>query len=137
MNENRSLTATFELQPAETYSLELESSPSQGGRTSGTGAYSYGETINISAVSLPGYVFEEWIGQGMVNPNEPNTSVVLSGNFYLFAKFKPLEYQITVQSTTGGVALGGGKYPFSSSVNLTAVPAIGHRFVGWTGYRYN
>ncbi|MDA8805939.1 InlB B-repeat-containing protein [Opitutales bacterium] len=133
MNENRSLTATFVLQPAETYSLELESSPSQGGRTSGTGAYSYGETINISAVSLPGYVFEEWIGQGMVNPNEPNTSVVLSGNFYLFAKFKPLEYQITVQSTTGGVALGGGKYPFSSSVNLTAVPAIGHRFVGWKG----
>jgi uncharacterized repeat protein (TIGR02543 family) len=133
MNENRSLTATFVLQPAETYSLELESSPSQGGRTSGTGAYSYGETINISAVALPGYVFEEWIGQGIVNPNEPNTSVVLSGNFYLFAKFKPLEYQITVQATTGGVALGGGEYPFSSSVNLTAVPAIGHRFVGWTG----
>ena len=137
MNENRSLTATFVLQPAETYSLELESSPSQGGRTSGTGAYSYGETINISAVALPGYVFEEWIGQGIASPNEPDTSVVLSGNFYLFAKFKPLEYQITVQSTTGGVALGGGKYPFSSSVNLTAVPAIGHRFVGWTGYRYN
>jgi uncharacterized repeat protein (TIGR02543 family) len=44
-----------------------------------------------------------------------------------------LEYQITVQATTGGVALGGGEYPFSSSVNLTAVPAIGHRFVGWTG----
>ena len=89
MSENRSLTATFELQPPETYSLELESSPSQGGRTSGTGAYSYGETINISAVALPGYVFEEWIGQGIASPNEPDTSVVLSGNFYLFAKFKP------------------------------------------------
>ncbi len=133
MSENRSLTATFELQPPETYSLELESSPSQGGRTSGTGAYSYGETINISAVALPGYVFEEWIGQGIASPNEPDTSVVLSGNYYLFAKFKPLEYQITVQASTGGVAVGGGIYPFSSSVNLTAVPAPGHRFVGWTG----
>ena len=133
MSENRSLHATFAPQSEGSHSLILASNPVQGGKTDGMGEYPNGATVNIGAFPLVGYTFDRWVGEGVLNPEDSNTSVLLSGNTHLEAQFSPIEFNLLVDSSEGGLGLGGGVYPYGSLVNLTAVPQTGYQFDRWEG----
>ena len=92
MSENRTFHATFTPKSGDSYSLVLESNPTQGGKTNGTGEYSFGSTVTIAATPLNGYTFDRWIGEGVLNSEDSNTSVILSGNTHLEAHFSPIEF---------------------------------------------
>ena len=133
MSENRLVYATFGLQPSNTHSLVLESVPAQGGKTSGSGPYRTGATVNISATSYPGYTFDRWDGNGIEQPTESITSIILSDNSRAQAIFSPVIYQLDVNHTDGGLTLGAGSYPYGTSVNLTALALDGYSFLRWEG----
>ena len=133
MSENRSLHATFVPQSEGFHSLILGSNPAQGGKTEGMGEYAIGSTVNIAAFPLVGYTFDRWIGEGLLNSEDSNTSVLLSGNTRIEAQFTPIEYSLIVDASEGGLGLGGGAYPYGTLVNLTAVPQTGYKFDRWEG----
>ena len=87
----------------------------------------------ISASPLRGYTFEQWTGSGVLNPLDSNTSVLLTENTRLEAKFAPIHYQLTMEDAVGGVALGAGNYPYGTVVNLSAIPQTGYKFIRWNG----
>ena len=47
----------------------------------------------------------------------------------------PLTYQVSVEASEGGtVSTTGGSYQSGASLTITATPAEGYRFTGWSGY---
>ena len=89
--------------------------------------------MNISATSYPGYTFDRWDGNGIEQPTESITSIILSDNSRAQAIFSPVMYQLDVNHTDGGLTLGAGSYPYGTSVNLTALALDGYSFLRWEG----
>jgi hypothetical protein len=59
MNGNKTVTATFELIPANQYALTVSKNPDAGGTLTGTpsGSYSEGHSVSITATANTGYTF--------------------------------------------------------------------------------
>ena len=133
LEESSSITASFTPRPLNTYSINLEAIPEQGGVILGSGAYTEGSVVDISAQSLKGYKFEKWLEGESVVGTDPNLSFTISSDIYLQAVFAPRDYNITVHAIGGGEVSGGGTYSFGESVHLTALTKEGYKFVGWIG----
>ena len=127
------IKANFVAKPSGLHTLSIQSIPAQGGKHVGSGAYEIGDEIEISALELPGYVFEKWIGDGVIDPSQATTTVKISGDHSILAQFSPLDHNLEIISGEGGVALGGGSYSYGNTVNISAVPAVGYRFLYWDG----
>ncbi len=142
MNANKSVTATFgELR----YTLTLTANPTAGGTIGaspapgGDGKYAYGTVVTLTASQAAGYSFTSWSGDasGSANP----TTVTMNANKSVTANFGELRYSLTLTAspTEGGTigaspAPGGdGKYAYGTVVTLTANPAAGYSFTGWSG----
>ena len=127
------IKANFVAKPSGLHTLSIQSIPAQGGKHVGSGAYEIGDEIEISALELPGYVFEKWIGDGVIDPSQATTLVKILGDHSILAQFSPLDHNLEIISGEGGVALGGGSYSYGNTVNISAVPAVGYRFLYWDG----
>ena len=133
MSQDRNIQATFLLQPPQTFTLSLESVPVIAGNLDGHGFYEEGAIVQISAKPLPGYKFDQWLGNQVTEVNEANTTMVLSANTILQAQFTAIEYELDLHAEEGGTVLGGGTYPFGTNVNITAIPYPGFHFLRWEG----
>ncbi len=92
-----------------------------------------GTTATLSAVPAAGYVFTGWTGgaSGMDNP----LVMTVTQDQNIGATFTR-EYTVTLSEATNGSITGlavGGKYLTGTTATLTAVPAAGYVFTGWTG----
>jgi hypothetical protein len=97
------------------------------------GVYTLGEAVHLTAVPNPDAAFNGWSGDlsGTTNP----AMLVLGTDESVTASFVTL-YELTVASTgAGSVTLDppGGVYEAGSAITLTAVPARGYFFNGWSG----
>lgn len=129
---DRVLLAVFELIPSEEYTISVTST--SGGNATGGGVYEEDDPVTLTATPDSGYEFLGW---------EEDSSIVSTNNPYVFnaeedrsllAVFElilPEEFTISVTSTTGGNATGGGIYEEDDEVSLTATPDFGYGFVGW------
>jgi len=103
----------------------------EGGSVPSGGEYSSGAQISITATPNEGYRFINWSNGSNSNPIslEINSTITLTANFELIPTFN-----ITYESvpTEGGTVSGIGTYQEESSINLTAVPNDGYRFVDWS-----
>ena len=98
------------------------------------GTYPAGMTVQLTANPNTGYAFSGWSGalSGTTNP----ITITMDGNKTVGAAFSQLQ-QFTLTTNVvgnGSITLNpaGGTYPQGTVVQLTAVPATGYAFSGWS-----
>ena len=145
MNDKKELTANF---APRTYTLTAnEGYGGSVSRSPGKSAYDYDEKVTVTAYPDNGYKFKEWSGAatGTKNP----VTVTIDGDKTLSASFEWIgtapppnepetKYTLTAyQSPTNGgeVSRSPDKNAYTSgeSVTVTAYPANGYKFTGWSG----
>jgi hypothetical protein len=126
---DRTLVANFV--PACT--LTLTSSSTTMGTVAGAGTFPIGNTVTASATAKPGYVFVNWTESGTIVSTLPGYAFPILATRSLRANFAA-GFTMTAGSSfaPGGTVTGGGGYATGSTVTLTATPAAGYRFTGWT-----
>ena len=112
-------------------------------------------TLTTNAFSIPGYTFDNWIGDydnrtgvetDTAYTNGQQLTYILPNNLSLTAQWTPINYKITFEKNTvdtNGNALYGTVegtmadqiYAYDSTANLTtnAYSITGYNFGGWTG----
>ncbi len=118
--------------------FSLSVSSQVGGSVSGGGTFPFGTRTPINAIPNPSHVFQKWVGSGLDDSNSSSTFVTVSGNLNIVANFtvKPATNRSLVllsSPSDGGIAVGSGSYPQSTSVPIVATPSSSHDFVGWSG----
>lgn len=96
--------------------------------------YHYGDGVTLTATAATGWHFVGWSGDlsGSTNP----ATLTITGNRSVVATFAPNEYTLTVNVGSGGSVTRSPdrpSYTHGTVVTLTATPAPGWRFVGWSG----
>jgi len=130
-SNSRNLTANFSQNAV---SISLNASPSMGGTVTGGGNYSYGETVNITAMPNEGFTFNNWTQNGTVVSAEPIYSFTANSNKTLTANFSINSYTITLSKSPsmGGNVSGGGNYLHGQNTTITATSNEGFTFSNWT-----
>jgi uncharacterized repeat protein (TIGR02543 family) len=101
------------------------------------GTYDAGTVVTLTANPATGFQFSGWSGDlsGSTNP----ATITMDGNKNVTATFTalpPTQYTLTVNTVgSGSVTLNpsGGTYDAGTVVTLTAAPATGFQFSGWSG----
>lgn len=135
LNDNRNLTANFVIT---NYTVTTSSNPSAGGTItqSGSGTYSSGSSVTLTAAPASGYTFTNWTENGTAVSTEANYTFTINSNRTLTANFtlQPTQFTVTTSAnpTEGGTVSGGGTYNLGTDITLTATPASGYTFTNWT-----
>ena len=128
------ITANFVVKTSADHSLVLSSSPSAGGIAVGSGSYSPGTTVTITATPSTGYEFTGWAGSGIADSNSSTTSVLLSSDNNLTALFSLKSFSLSLGTIGAGTVFsGGGSFAFGASVPISATPSAGYIFSRWEG----
>ena len=98
--------------------------------------YTYGQEVTLVALPYEGASFKEWGGalSGSLNP----ITITMVGNISITAEFELIGYGLVVFSdpVDGGMVTKSpdqSHYPNGTEVEITALPASGYTFSGWTG----
>lgn len=101
-----------------------------------TPTYPYMSYVSATAIPNPGWTFAGWSGDatGTTNP----TSVTMTSHKSITATFSQDEYSLDVTVNpegVGSVEISPSKpnYHYGEIVTLTATPATGWKFTGWSG----
>jgi subtilisin-like proprotein convertase family protein len=149
MNADTNVTATFTrptltVEPAGSGAGTVTSSPAgiDCGATCSS-VFDDGASVTLTAAADPGSAFTGWSGGGCVGTSLCHTTV--SSDTTVTANFTALEtLTVTrdgdghghVTSSPAGIACGAvcaAPFELGSSVTLTATPASGSQFAGWSG----
>ena len=119
---------------ANSYTIDVTASPTNGGTVSGGGTYNYGQSCTVSATAATGYTFEYWRENGNYVTSQANYTFTVTGDRNLEARFSSQNFEITATAdpTAGGTISGGGSYQYGSTCTLTATANNGYTFVNWT-----
>lgn len=104
-----------------------------GGISPEISGYLLGDTATITAYPKEGYTFVGWSGDVTSTANP--LKIVMNGNKKVTATFAAgPTYTLTTKIVgSGTVDLANGDYPQGSTQTLTAKPASGYIFSGWSG----
>ncbi len=95
--------------------------------------YDSATVVQLTATPATGYRFTGWSGDlsGSANP----VTVIMNANKNITANFAINTYTLTVTATNGTVTKNPNLavYEINTTVQLTAVPATGYHFTGWSG----
>ncbi|MDZ7361898.1 MAG: alginate lyase family protein [candidate division KSB1 bacterium] len=99
------------------------------------GVYDEGATVTLTAVPATGWRFNDWDDD--IDGTDPVTTVVMDANKKVTADFRAIaQYSVTINTVgAGSVTLDppGGVYYNGTVVTLTATPAPGNVFSGYSG----
>ena len=115
------------------YLLSVSASIGGSVDTSG-GDYSEGKSVTITATADAEYQFINWSNGSTQNP----LTVTVMSDQVLTANFQKVKYNLSLSTKGEGtivqelVSSGRTEYNSGSVVRLTAVPAVGYSFTGWT-----
>jgi RHS repeat-associated protein len=122
-NESNQLSVSITVNP-QLYTLTV------GGGT-GSGSYTAGTNVAVSANSINGYVFTNWTVSGpgtLANANASSTTFTMgAGAAALTPHFVPATYSLTVVNGTGSGSYTAGSTPTISA----AAPPAGQLFSNW------
>ena len=130
-------TSTPVAPPAPVAKYTITLSAGEGGTVSTTGGeYEAGQTVSVTATPQGEYVFTSW-SDGNTNATR---TITVSSNSTLTANFEKRKYPLTLNIEGEGEVLeeivNAGRttdYDSGTTVKLTAAPAEGWEFAGWTG----
>lgn len=144
VTDSKTYIAVFE---ENDFGINIISSPTDGGTTTGAGAYKYSDIATVSATPTAGYRFTSWSVYGHNDKTvraEYNSTVTLTvdQSYTCTANFKPNSYTVKtkcegVSNNSYAVAVYGSdkyqeaKLPYKTAFKLTASNIKGYRFVGW------
>ncbi|MBC7936374.1 MAG: DUF3494 domain-containing protein [Rhizobacter sp.] len=135
LTANKTLVANFSTIPALQFAVILSSSPSAGGTTTGSGSYTAGTSVNITASANTGYTFVNWTEGATIISTSSSYTFPLTANKTLVANFVINAYTLNVTATNGTVVKNPDQvtYNHGSTVQLTATPVAGYSFTSWSG----
>jgi hypothetical protein len=105
----------------------------------GTSPYPGGAAVTLVAIPDAGYHFVQWTGdvEDVDDVTSLTITITMNAAREVTANFALTSCSLAVGSTDGGEVTtpGEGTFTYSAStvVDLVATPAIGYRFVNWTG----
>lgn len=131
MDRDRKIGAEF---AAAEYSLTVKANPVGfvDIRPAST-SYRVGTVVTLSAIAPPNYRFVSW--SGAATGSTLVIPVTMDSDKSVTANFVRTHTLVTIVSPpgSGSVSPASGSYDENSVVVLTATPASGYFFVGWTG----
>ncbi|MDG0963749.1 MAG: hypothetical protein P8O23_01695 [Opitutales bacterium] len=104
-----------------------------------TGPWFHFETYNITANPLPGYRFVSWTTDQVgiealtASITESNNSLTLVDSVSLSANFETIDYQVNVNTSSGGSVSGNGDFTILNPPIISATPITGWNFLEWSG----
>ncbi len=130
-------TSTPVTPPAPIVKYTITLSAGEGGTVSTTGGeYEAGQTVSVTATPQGEYVFTSW-SDGNTNATR---TITIGSNSTFTANFEKRKYPLTLNIEGEGEVIeeiiNAGRttdYDSGTTVKLTAVPAEGWEFAGWTG----
>ena len=110
------------------YIITVTCDPKQG-QVSGSGTFTDGSEVTITATPNEGYEFTQWSDGNKDNPRK----VTVTADATYTAEFALQNYVVSVTCDPQQVQVtGGGTYPYGSEVTLTATPNEGYAFTQWS-----
>nr|MCR5109026.1 InlB B-repeat-containing protein [Lachnospiraceae bacterium] len=132
VQENISVIASFR---RNTVSVEAKSNDDKAGTVVGGGAIAYGGKTVLSAKANDGYIFLDWVENNQVISRDASIELNdLKNDRYIVAEFAKTQRNVSVcaNPSDGGTVSGGGTYDVGKGFKVTAAPAAGYSFQGWT-----
>jgi uncharacterized repeat protein (TIGR02543 family) len=134
MNSAHTLQAVF---TQNTYTLTVSVTGS-GSTTPAAGSYVYstGSSVPVTASPVAGWSFDHWVLDGSSVGSANPYTVLMNGGHTLGAVFTQDQYTLSVNiSGQGSVSKSPSQatYTYGASVQMTATPAAGWTFMGWSG----
>jgi len=130
MNGAKSVTANF---ATITYSIATTATNGSVTKSPNQTQYDSGTVVTLTAIPAVGYQFTGWSGDltGTTNPAQ----IIMSSPKNIIANFSIKTYALTVAATNGIAAKSPDQalYDSGSVITLTATPAAGYQFTGWSG----
>ena len=116
------------------YSVNATISPTGAGEVKGTGrgGGGGGGGVSITSNTSDGYSFSHWTN-GQTGSSNPLV-ITVNSNLNLTANFGVKMYNLTVNSGSGGTALGSASsFTHGTLASITAYPNEGYSFSSWSG----
>lgn len=132
--ENLRYTAYFALQ---VFDIEAEPSPVLGGSVSGSGRYSYGESVSVEAVVAEGYRFVAWVdrngGKADTLSKDNPFSFNARSDMQIEAVLERTQHTVTTvaQPKNYGTETGSGLYSYGDTARLFAQASSAYEFRFW------
>ena len=112
------------------------------GTVTGAGLYEVGEMVTLEAMPYDTtYRFTGWVKNGQPVDGEQTLVFAADSNAMYVALFEPVVMPVVVDSftltvlsadETMGTVSGSGRYEYRDLVSVSATPATGYRFTGWS-----
>lgn len=102
-----------------------------GGTASGSKTANVGSPVTVTASPSTYYTFDGWYEGNTKVSSSASYTFTLTRNVTLQARFRIIQYTVSVSAETGGTASGGSAVNAGSSITVTATPAAYHNFDGW------
>jgi hypothetical protein len=121
--------------PPQTFTLTVVKAGTGMGTVTGAGSYNAGTIATPTATANASSYFSGWSG-ACTGPSA--CSVTMSANQTVTATFTMKTYTLTTTTVGSGTIAAsplpvGGMYAYGTAVTLTATPAAGFQFTGWSG----
>jgi uncharacterized repeat protein (TIGR02543 family) len=130
---NHSISSTFLVNPPNQFTLTITAVNGTVTRNPNAPTYDSASTVHMTANPAVGYHFVNWTDD-LTSSSNPD-SIIMNSNKSVTANFAINTYTLDVTATNGTVVLNPptGPYNHGTVVTLTATPAPGYHFGGWTG----
>ena len=114
-----------------TYTISTDVTPAGAGTVSGSGSYTEGASVTLTATANSGYRFVGWMEDGQQVSADATYTFTANSDHTLTARFEKL-YTVTVSPVEGGTATADkATAAAGETITLTATPSSGYYFVEW------
>ena len=127
----RNLIAVFQLR---SYNVDLLINPENAGTFNGSGTYTHGDSVEITAIPEAGWLFANWTENNLNVSNFPIYKFMITDDKTFTANFAHELYNIGANSAPveAGVVSGAGAAFYGQTITIIATPNIGWQFDDWT-----